>query len=65
MAQTTPTPASTAPARILKAPDSFPFVGLPGTGWEDGTLLLNEGSGEVYFWNANSTNPTMKWEPLS
>jgi len=64
MAQT-PQPLSTDPAIILRAPDSFPFVGLPGTGWDDGTLLLNDDSGELYFWNAQSANPTMKWEPLS
>ena len=75
MAQT-PQPLSTAPARLLQAPDSYPFVGLPGTAWEDGTLLVNQDSGELYFWNVNSAgnstttpggppDPNNKWDPLS
>lgn len=47
-------------ARALIAPDSFPFLGLPGTDYQDGTILLNEDSGEAYFWNAHNN----KWEPL-
>jgi len=74
MAQT-PQPLSTAPARLLQASDSYPFVGLPGTAWEDGTLLVNEDSGELYFWNVNSPgrpitlggppDPSNKWEPCT
>jgi len=66
--RTTPVATSTSPARVLMAPDAnfFPtMLGLPGTAWDDGTLLINEDSGEAYFWNALSANPTMKWEPIT
>lgn len=49
-------------ARVLLHPDEFPFVGPAGP-HEDGTIVVNEESGETYFWNVQAT-PAPKWEAL-
>lgn len=48
--------------KALLHPDEWPWVGPSGS-FADGTLLMNEDSNELYFWNANAT-PAPKWEPL-